>query len=220
MSTHVVVKPDAEHIALAARDWLIERIFKAIAEHDQCTIAASGGSTPKRLYALLASLPTGTVDWSKVHWIWGDERNVPIEPQDPDKAAKYYEATLHSLFASHMEGDWPRIDVAFLGIGDDAHTASLFPGSAGLHEQHRWVVSHWIEKLNAHRISLTAPVFNASKDILFLVSGSSKREALQHIWHDPYDPDRYPAQLIRPTRGDVWWMVDEAAVAGLPLIAR
>ncbi len=199
---------------------------------------------------LVASLPTGTVDWSKVHWIWGDERNVPldhpdsnflmvrtslldklgrmgpnvypvpIEPQDPDKAAKYYEATLHSLFASHMEGDWPRIDVALLGIGDDAHTASLFPGSAGLHEQHRWVVSHWIEKLNAHRISLTAPVFNASKDILFLVSGSSKREALQHIWHDPYDPDRYPAQLIRPTRGDVWWMVDEAAVAGLPLIAR
>lgn len=247
MSTHLIVKSNAEQLACAARDWLVKQINLAIAERERCLLAASGGSTPKRLYELLAELPSGTVDWSHVHWIWGDERNVPldhpdsnflmvrtalldklgrhgpnvypvlIDPQDPAHAAEYYESTLRSLCQAKVQEEWPQIDIVLLGLGDDSHTASLFPGSPGLQETEKWVVSHWIEKLQTFRISLTAPVLNAARQVAFLVSGAGKQVALQHVWHDPYQPELYPAQLIRVKPGETWWMVDEAAVENVAI---
>lgn len=245
MATHLLVRADSEQVALTARDWLVARIQQAIAENQFCVIAASGGSTPKRLYELLAQLPDHTLDWSKIHLIWGDERNVPldhvdsnfrmvrtallgplgrsgpnvypvpIDPENPEESARYYESTLRSLFGHRLLGDFPRIDIALLGVGDDAHTASLFPNSLGLMEKEKWVVSHWVQKLSSYRITLTSPVFNAAANIAFLVCGASKRHALQQIWHEAFEPLQYPTQLIQPTDGDVWWIADQAAVEGI-----
>ncbi len=164
MKTFLVAEQDASAVAEAAAQWMIERIKKAIDERDQCVIALAGGTTPKRLYQNLASLPEGTIPWHKVHLVWGDERNVPldhtdsnfdmvrqamlnrlgkkgpnvypvaIDPEDPKKTASYYEATLRALLcrqsnpqAWRMQTAFPSIDIVLLGLGDDAHTASLFP---------------------------------------------------------------------------------------------
>lgn len=250
MYHQTIVKPNAEEVAIAATEWLIETIRECIAARGTCSIALSGGSTPKRLYQLIAENESTSVDWSRVTLIWGDERNVPhdhvdsnylmvreawldridakghpnsvpailpveIHVKSPERAAAEYEAKLKRALASDADSDneIPSIDVVLLGLGDDAHTASLFPETEALNETNRLFVANFVPKLSAYRLTLTAPMINAARNIAFLVCGASKRPAVDVVLHGPRHPDEYPAQLIEPKLGRLWWFLDTAAAS-------
>jgi 6-phosphogluconolactonase len=247
MYHQTIVKTNAEDVALAAKDWLIETIQESIAARGHCTIALSGGSTPKRLYQLLAESSLDDLDWSKVVLIWGDERNVPhnhvdsnykmvreawldrIDPRNghqlpqafpvqisvnsPDRAAAEYELQIRRAIDSKGEfaNDFPPIDIVLLGLGDDAHTASLFPETDALEETNRLFVANYVPKFAAYRLTLTAPMINAARNVAFLVCGISKRPALEVVLHGPRYPSEYPAQLVEPKHGRLLWFLDTAA---------
>ncbi len=187
----------------------------------------------------------GRVPWEKVHLFWGDERHVPpdhpesnygaarqamlsrvpipegnvhrIPAENPDaaRAADDYDRALRSFFAL-QEGEAPRFDLVLLGMGADGHTASLFPGSEALHETRRLVAAPWVGHLSAHRITLTPPALNAAACDLCLAHGEDKTETLRAVLAGEQRPDRYPAQAIRPERGELIWLVDRAAARLLP----
>lgn len=238
MMREVMILPDAGAIARegAARFTALAR--SAIAATGRFTVALSGGSTPKALFALLVDLP---IDWAHVHVFWGDERCVPpahadsnyrmareallskvaLPDQnihrlrgeiDPAQAALAYEADLRHIFGSI---DWPRFDLILLGLGTDAHTASLFPNTSAIHESTRWVVGHFVEKLQAQRLTLTPPAINHADHAIFLVAGADKASAIRSVFEGPRDVDRFPAQIIEPLTGRVTWLIDEAAAANL-----
>jgi 6-phosphogluconolactonase len=251
MYHQTIVKPNAEEVAIAATEWLMETIRECIAARGSCSIALSGGSTPKRLYQLIAENESKSIDWSRVTLIWGDERNVPhdhvdsnylmvreawldrldiqsnpksmpnilpvqIHPKSPERAAAEYESTIRRTLKSDSDGengDIPSIDVVLLGLGDDAHTASLFPETEALNETTRLFVANFVPKLSAYRLTLTAPMINAARNIAFLVCGASKRPAVDVVLHGPRHPDEYPAQLIEPKLGRLWWFLDTAAAS-------
>jgi 6-phosphogluconolactonase len=182
--------------------------------------------------------------WDNIHFFWGDERHVPpddpqsnyrmacdtlfafapvpeqnihrVHAEEPDAAlcAEKYERELLSFFELDT-GQIPRFDCIMLGMGPDGHTASLFPGTDALHEKKRLVVANWVEKLHAHRITLTAPVLNNAALVVFLVSGREKAEVLKEILEGDYRPDLLPAQIIRPENGRLLWLVDQAAAGCL-----
>jgi 6-phosphogluconolactonase len=182
--------------------------------------------------------------WSRIHFFWGDERHVPpdhpesnfrmakeamldrvsvppenvhrIRAEEPDaaRAAGEYEAELRSFFQL-SRGEPPCFDLVLMGLGPDGHTASLFPGTRAVHERERLVVAHWIDKLGTFRITLTPPVFNAAARTIFLVSGSRKAPALRAVLEGDFEPDLYPAQIVRPAAGTLAWMVDRAAARDL-----
>ena len=194
----------------------------------------TGGSTPKALYKILSEK---NVDWKNVHFWWGDERCVPPDHPDsnfglaqktllskiaveqdhvyrmkgemePASAALEYEGHLRKVF----DGDAvPAFDLVLLGMGDDGHVASLFPGTAALNVQDRLVVHNYVEKLQTNRLTMTFRLLNQAKKTLFLVSGASKAMALHHVLEGEFDPFRYPAQGIKPGGGEVTFLVDEAA---------
>jgi len=185
------------------------------------------------------------IAWDRVHLFWGDERHVPPEHEqsnyrmvrealldrvriapenvhriagetsDADAAAQAYQAELRAFFGL-AEGDSPRLDLVLLGLGADAHTASLFPGAARTLERRDLVVAHWVESAKAYRVSLTAPVLNAARTIAFIVSGADKAQAVQQVVDGARDPLRYPAQLIEPADGRLVWLLDRAASSLLP----
>jgi 6-phosphogluconolactonase len=246
MSIEVLVLADAEQVAAAAAERLVTLIRETILRCGRCTIALSGGSTPGRLYRILAELPEGTIEWSHVHALWGDERNVPldsresnfrmvrealldplgkrgpniypvpIDPDQPQATAERYQETLRQLLQASTSAQ-PQLDVALLGLGDDAHTASLFPGTAALEASSDWVVANWVPKLDSYRITLTAALLNLARLKMFLVCGASKTWALDRVWH--YRPSfaEYPAQLIEPAGGSLCWYIDQAALGTLEL---
>ncbi|CAG1769080.1 partial 6-phosphogluconolactonase, partial [uncultured bacterium] len=188
---------DANHLAHAAAELFVALSKPAIAEQGRFTVALSGGSTPKALYQLLAREPyANQIEWSHVHIFWGDERCVPadhpdsnyrmareaflqyvpllpenIHPMhgdlDPAQASAEYEQQLRIFFGNGL----PVLNLILLGMGDDGHTASLFPGTAAIHEQSRWVIGHYVEKLETWRLTLTPPVINAAAQVTFLVAG-------------------------------------------------
>jgi 6-phosphogluconolactonase len=131
---------------------------------------------------------------------------------DPVAAAAVYEAELRAFFTGQA---LPAFDLLLLGMGDDGHTASLFPGSGALAETKAWVVSNWVEKFKTFRITLSAPAINAAKHILFTVNGAAKAQRLPEVLRGPRDTQRLPSQLIAPTSGNLEWLVDKAAAAGL-----
>jgi 6-phosphogluconolactonase len=178
--------------------------------------------------------------WEKVHFFWGDERHVPPEHPDSNyrmaheamlskvplpaanihritseytdagQAAWEYEQALREFF--HLTaGQYPRFDLIFLGLGPDAHTASLFPGAQALHEQQRLVVANRVDKLHTERITMTAPVLNNAACVVFLVSGAEKASPLKAVLEGQYEPSQLPAQLVHPHHGRLLWLVDQAA---------
>jgi len=234
MKPEIVVLPDPAALAREAADRVVALARSAIAAQGCFTVALSGGSTPRLLYEQLVTQP---IEWNYVHIFWGDERCIPPDHPDsnygmarrawlshidlpaqnvhrlkgeldPAQAAQQYEDELRALF-----GTLPRFDLILLGMGNDAHTASLFPGTPALHEQQRWVVAHYVDKLQANRLTLTPPIFNHAANVIFLIAGHDKATALQSVWHGPHDPDRFPAQIVMPTTGRVIWLVDQAAIA-------
>jgi 6-phosphogluconolactonase len=234
MKPEIVVLPDPAALAREAAVRFVAISRAAIAAQGRFTVALSGGSTPWLLYEQLVAQP---IDWQQVHVFWGDERCVPPDHPDsnygmaqrallsrvaipahnvhrlkgeldPAQAAHQYEMELRAVF-----GTLPCFDLILLGMGTDAHTASLFPGTPVLHEQQRWVVAHHVEKLQTDRLTLTPLVINHAANVIFLIAGHDKAAALQSVWHGPRDPDRFPAQIVIPTTGRVIWLVDQAAAA-------
>jgi len=225
-----------------AAEELAHRAKKAVKDHGRFCIALSGGSTPKNLFALLASGKFSALPWKQIFLFWGDERYVPADASESnfrmtkesllskapipaenvfrvktekspaDQAAADYEQTLKTFF--NLEpGEFPRFDLTMNGVGTEGHTASLFPGSPALDETSRLVVAPWIEKFNMFRVSLTLPVFNNAACVMFLAAGKEKASILQVVFERP--SAQLPAQRIRPTNGDLLWFVDRAAAGSL-----
>ena len=229
--------PDAESLAREAAMHFIECANEATAEHDRFAVALAGGSTPKALYKTLATVELAPrVQWEKVHVFWGDERCVAPNNEDsnyrmafdvmlrhlpipvkqiyrmegelePKDAAKTYDARLKNFFGQKP----PRFDLILLGLGDDGHTASLFPGTKALTETKLWVMANYVRKFSAWRLTMTARLINQAANVTFLVSGKGKEEALRRVLASRYTPDEIPAQMIRPDRGQLRWLVDRSA---------
>jgi 6-phosphogluconolactonase len=232
--------PDKEALTAAVAGAVIDRIREAVDDHGRCAIALAGGSTPEALYALLAGDAGRGLPWEAVHAFFGDERYVPHDDEksnfrmarralldhvpipaaqvhpmptdatDPHEAAAAYEADLREYF-----GEDPRFDVILLGMGDDGHTASLFPGSPALDERTRWVVAAPSPAAPHQRLTLTFPVLNRAAHVYFLVAGAAKVEALRCVSGYPSGVTECPSASVRPADGELAWWIDEAAAAGL-----
>ena len=237
----IEVYADASALARAAAEHFVALSAEAISQRERFAVALSGGSTPRAAYALLAASEfVSRVEWARVHVFWGDERCVPPEHPDsnfrmarealldrvpipagniyrmrgeaePALAADEYQIALRTFFANGQ----PRFDLILLGMGDDGHTASLFPGTAAIHEQVRWAAAQYVEKLRAWRVTLTPVVINAAANVAFVVSGAGKAERLKQVLTGPYQPDVLPSQIVRPTHGRLSWLVDSDAAARL-----
>jgi 6-phosphogluconolactonase len=237
--------PDAAAIARRASELFLETATSAIAAHGAFHVALSGGSTPKALNQLLAAEPLRSqIPWPQIKVFFGDERHagpadpdsnyrmtnetlfskVPLPPEhihrikgeypDTERAALEYEALLRTAF--HLQpGQLPRFDLMFLGMGDEGHTLSLFPGTKALHANGRLVMSNWIGKLYTDRITCTAPVANNSALVVFMVGGAAKAPALKAVLEGPREPEQLPSQLIQPTNGKLLWLLDAAAASML-----
>jgi 6-phosphogluconolactonase len=241
---HIDICLDLDAVAHAGADLFVE-MCQAVSSSGFFTVALSGGGTPKALNRLLSAPPyIDQVDWNRVQFFWGDERfvppgdpesnyrmaeetllaHLPVDPaqihrihtelDNPEAAASEYEEELRAAFQL-ATGQLPQFDLVFLGMGPDGHTASLFPHTAALAVTDRLAVANYIPKLASYRITLTVPVINNAAVVAFLASGADKASALAAVLEGPHDPDQFPAQKIAPVDGDLYWLVDHAAAAGL-----
>jgi 6-phosphogluconolactonase len=237
MNGTVTIYPDSASLARGAAAWLRVAAQAAIADHGRCTIALSGGSTPRALFTVLAAqgMPPD------VDYFWSDERCVPPDAAEsnyrmarealldpvgvdvarihrlrgelvPDAAADAYETELRARFPGMP---WPRFDVVLLGLGEDGHAASLFPGTAALDATERWVIATHVPRLDAWRLTLTLPAINHAARVALLVSGSAKADILRAVLDGQAD---LPAARVAPEAGDLLWLVDAAAAAALPAV--
>jgi 6-phosphogluconolactonase len=222
----------------------VRAALRVTAEGRRFAVAISGGSTPLRLYRLLARrghlTPPGPLPWEAVDWFWCDERCVPPEDElsnygawqtaiygAPVPAQNIYriqgEASDPETAALLYEADLrryfhepsPRFDLVLLGLGTDGHTASLFPGSEALAERERWVLAPRVYPPGPARVTLTLAAINAAARVVLLVSGEEKAEVLHRVLEEPREVDRLPAQGVTPSRGECVWLVDRAAAAAL-----
>lgn len=235
-----IFKTEAEVLANLAT-YFVTIANQAIAKNGRCTVALSGGTSPKKLYELLSSSTfKSKVQWRKIDFFFGDERNVPqtdknsnylmakkslfeplqIEPAhvfavdtslEPDKAAAEYAAAISNYFG---EGAI-RFDLILLGLGDNAHTASLFPYTPVLYAHTASIKSVFLEDQKVYRITFTAPLINQANHVAFLVYGEAKAEAIHHVIEGSRDIENFPAQLIAPAEGELQWFMDETAAAQL-----
>jgi 6-phosphogluconolactonase len=230
---------DAAQLAQAAAELFVNAAADSIKARGRFRVALSGGSTPRRVYELLATAVfSGHVDWDYVDVFWGDERYVPADDRDsnyrmtceallrhiPIPAANVHrvptEISPPSAAAAAYEesirqcfrdsASVPQFDLVDLGLGTNGHTASLFPHSPALREQRHLVVADFVAEVNGWRITMSAPLLNRGRTVAFLVQGQEKAQVLRDILLGPSDPARLPAQLIAP-EGKLLWMVDEAA---------
>ena len=238
----VVRERDALFCAAAQK--FVEIVMRCQEGERVCSVALAGGSTPRRMYQLLTHpLYESQIAWGRIRIFFGDERQVPPDHQesnfrmaqeailsqvpippeqvfriegelDPEEAAGRYEAVLRQQFGV-MHGGLPQFDLILLGMGADGHTASLFPGTSAVRESQKLVAAPWVEKLQTHRVTVTPPVLNAAKHVMFLVSGNDKALALQAVLEGKDNPDQYPAQVVQPTEGQVFWLVDADAASHL-----
>ncbi len=222
----------AEHVLAAARS--------AVAQRGRFVMALSGGGTPALLYRLLASPPYAqAMPWTATHLLWSDERWMPPDHADsnfamareallahvplleaqthpietvgltPEESAVRYEQSVRALIGRRE----PRLDLALLGIGEDGHTASLFPGAKAVNERRQLVVANHVPSLGAWRITMTLPLLNAAREILFLVTGPAKAQALRRVLEPTPSGDALPAALVRPADGRLTWLVDREAAS-------
>lgn len=232
---------DVKALSKAAADLFLQTSQEAISKQGRFSVALSGGSTPQLMHELLAQPPyRETIQWENVHVFWGDERCVPpadprnnataafdallslvpipveqIHPMSgvlpPAESAAEYAITLNTYFNNHH----PRFDLVFLGMGDDGHTASLFPGTDVLEEKQAMVKSLFLAKQDMYRVTLTAPAINLAAKVVFLIAGGGKANVLKQVIEGDFDPTTLPSQLIKPSNGELYWLLDEAAGAQL-----
>jgi len=240
----IIVCRDSDELSRRAAAQFVSLADDAIARSGRFAVALSGGSTPRALYSLLASPEyRERVDWPNVHLFWGDERCVPpdhpesnfrmvreallskiqISPGnihrmtgeiEPGRAAALYEEELKQFFGL-ARGGLPRFELIFLGLGEDGHTASLFPESAALKESTHLAATAYVEKLQAHRLTLTLPTINAAAQVTFLVSGQSKSTVVKEILGPDSHPGNYPAAKVSPFDGRLTWLITADAAGGL-----
>jgi 6-phosphogluconolactonase len=240
-SLNLHVCDDAEEVARRVAARFAEVARESVRERGSFSVALAGGSTPRGVYELLASDPWRDEDfWPKTHVFFGDERAVPpdhadsnyrmvsetllarlpIPPQnihrmrgegDATANASLYEDELRSFFG---EVEWPRFDLVMLGMGEDGHTASLFPSTRALRESGAWASANWVDKLHAWRITLTAKAINHARHVLFVVTGAAKAEALAGVLEGRGEPEQLPARFIQPA-GTLEWFIDHAAAGKL-----
>jgi 6-phosphogluconolactonase len=234
---------DLEELSHTAAELFVEQAAQSIADRGRFLVALNGGSTPNRLFQLLASEYREKVGWSNVYVFWGDERcvppddpgssygqaretllsRVPISEEnihrvkgelEPAEASEKYSRTLQRFASPTLE--WPRFDLVYLGMGEDGHTASLFPGSPiDVLEPTLPVTAHYQDR-PADRVTLTPVVFNSARLIVFMATGEKKAQTLAQVLGGRYNPELYPAQRIEPREGRLIWLVDEDAASRLP----
>lgn len=245
LNSEICVFPDTHALTQAAAEHVIRQASLVINTRGRFTVALAGGSTPKSLYALLASPEYRTrLDWRNIEFFWGDERHVP-----PDHAESNYrmvheamlsplaipEKQIHRIHGElpHAQkaaeqyekvlrtsigktvSQIPQFDLVLLGMGPDGHTASLFPGTDAVHEPTQMVAAPWVEKFQTFRITLTPAIINHANQVTFLVSGSGKAEVLRAVLEGPFQPDLLPSQTINPTSGHLTWLIDQEAAGNL-----
>jgi 6-phosphogluconolactonase len=240
----VRISRNLEALSLEAAQLFCDLAEKSIRQTGIYAVALSGGSTPKRLYQILCG-PSfrDRIVWAQAHVFWSDERCVPPDASesnyrlanehllsrvpipssnihrmhgedDPSRAAAEYENDLRNFF-NLAPGELPRFNLMLLGLGEEGHTASLFPNAPVLEEAQRLVGAPYVEKLGAYRLTLTLPVLNNSGAIAFLVSGDSKSAILKRVLEARTDDLSVPAMRVRPVAGQILWIVDEAAAVDL-----
>jgi len=238
--TKISVFNNEESLSKAAADLVLSVSKQAIKDSGKFTIALSGGKTPSKLFAILANKPySKEINWKQTYIFWGDERCIPANnPQNnsytakkillddipvpdenifpiqvnmvPAAAANHYEHTLKIFFKSEK----PSFDLILLGMGEDGHTASLFPGTSILFEKEALVKNVYIEEQRMHRISFTIPLINNAKHILFLVTGKEKAGMLFKVLEGKTIPGKYPAKMIKAGKGNkLYWYADKSAAA-------
>ena len=238
----IIICRDADELNQKAAERFVALANAASA--GQFAVALAGGSTPRALYALLASEKyRDRIPWPKVHLFWGDERCVPPDhtesnyrmvrevllskinlpaknihrmagEKEPKLATAEYEAQLKNFFQLD-EGGLPRFDLILLGLGEDGHTASLFPGTEALKKNKRLVAANFVDKLNVHRLTLTLPVLNNAANILFLIAGASKAAIVKELLGAKSGTPNYPATKIQPRDGSLTWMITQDAAGNL-----
>ncbi len=237
MEIHIA--KDANQLGENLADWISNYIDAVLAQRDRFTFVLSGGSTPKHLYSILSATPyKERIPWNKVHFFWGDERAVPYMDDrnnakmcyeellskvpflaenvhimrtdiSPESAVEAYEAVLDDYF----KGSDTTFDLVLLGMGDDGHTLSLFPGTEVIHEANHTVATFFLPAQDMYRITLTAPIVNESACVIFMAVGNGKAETLKSVLEGEKDIDKFPSQIINPAKGQLHWFVDEAAAA-------
>ncbi|MBL7959637.1 6-phosphogluconolactonase [bacterium] len=244
MTREVKVYELKEDLIRNAAEKIVSIAQKSIQNRGQFAWSLSGGSTPKEVYSMLAALPLKEkIDWEKTHIFWGDERSVvrthpdsnfrmakeslldavEIPPanihrvaseEDPMLAAQQYEDDIREFFGI-SDGIFPEFDLILLGMGDDGHTASLFPDTEALKVQDRLVVDNFVKKLNTHRITFTFPIINHARNVLFIISGSVKSKMIKQVLANTDAPKTLPSQLVQPKSGSLFWFLDKDAAADL-----
>lgn len=243
MKLEIRIFKDLEKLSKDAAILFIEKAADSITERGRFLVALNGGGTPARLFSMLASDYKDKVDWQNVHVFWGDERCVPTDdpgssygqarelllsrvpiPEanihrvrgelNPAEASKEYSDILREYANPPLH--FPRFDLVYLGMGEDGHTASLFPGSPVDVSEPTVPVTAQYQDRPANRVSLTPVVFNQARTVAFMATGEKKAITLAEVLSDRYNPELYPAQRISPREGDLIWLVDEDAASKLP----
>ena len=243
MKPDVRIFHEAETLSRHAAKLFVEQSDRSIAERDRFLVALNGGSTPTRLFQLLATDHREQVEWGRVHVFWGDERCVPPDdagsnygqarqalldhvpiPEsnvhrvrgelDPQPASEDYARVLKGFAGDQL--DFPRFDLIYLGMGEDGHTASLFPGSVvHVTDPVIAVTAHYQDR-PANRVTLTQLVFNHARMVVFMATGEKKADSLAETLSDRYNPELYPAQRIDPTDGELIWQFARRAFVHQP----
>jgi 6-phosphogluconolactonase len=236
VSAHWYTYEAAPETAAACSRKILDLLRETLAQKDRAALAVSGGSTPKLLFAEMAK---SGFDWTRTHLFWVDERGVPptddqsnykltkehfIDPArfparnvhriqaelDPQRAAQLYADEIRSFF-SLKPGEFPSFDIIHQGMGPDAHTASLFPGEPLIDDRENLVAAAYVEKLKQWRITLLPGVLLAARNTIMLVAGEDKAGPLHAVLAEPYNPKKYPAQIVTQSHGNVMWFLDKAA---------
>ncbi len=239
MGLHIA--PGAQALSLALARFIKEDIEAVLKVRDRYTLVLSGGNTPKALYRVLAQEPyKSSIPWQKIHFFWGDERFVPFDDErnnakmaydellnhvpaeeanihimrtdlSPEEASAQYTQVLNTYFPDGSA----TFDLVLLGMGDDGHTLSLFPGTKIIHETLKPVDAFYLEAQSMYRITLTAPIVNRAHKVVFMATGAGKAEVFLQVFRGERDPDRYPSQVIEPVHGELHWFLDSAAATRL-----
>lgn len=235
MRTHIY--PTKAELAEAAVKYFVDAAESSISRRGRFAVALSGGSTPRDVYARLAEPQTAArIPWERVHLFWGDERMVSPDHPDsnfrmvkesllqfitipqgnvhrikaelpPEMAAEQYQQELQDFFREEL----PQFDLMLLGLGEDGHTASLFPGTTAPDEKEKLATAVYVPKFAAWRVTLTLPVLNNAREVIFLVAGEKKAEIVQRIAALREPSPEYPASLVQPRSGNPLWMLDAEA---------
>lgn len=232
---------DKAELSEKLAEWLVEEIDSVLKNQEYCSLVLSGGGTPQSLYEILAAEPfKHQINWHRIQLFWGDERVVPFD--DPrnnaknafdllinhvdipanqvhimrtdiatDLSVEAYSALLHRLF-EYTTGSF---DIVLLGMGNDGHTLSLFPGSPIIHDKDHWVKSVFNPNDKTDRITLMPVLVNRSSKIVFMVEGTGKAAVLKEVLEGECQPEKFPSQIIQPANGELHWFLDEACVKDL-----